>query len=182
MMANPKVKLQPYKIVCPFFVVFSSESLRVGSGGLWLLPKSKCTFVTDWIFKLLLLLLPCCPLLPCRLKTCSEQWLPVPDTSEHLALTQPGAAPTPSHGQAGGESGGEGETLLQHHPAPLSFFSQAPRFLLFWSKPLVANEVRGNCAFGLSGEQELAQDPPGPSAFWLHSWSCKAATLNVNQR
>lgn len=47
MMANPKVKLQPYKIVCPFFVLFSSESLRVGSEGLWLLPKSKCTFVTD---------------------------------------------------------------------------------------------------------------------------------------
>lgn len=32
MMANLKVKLQPYKIVCPFFVVFSSESLRGSLG------------------------------------------------------------------------------------------------------------------------------------------------------
>lgn len=64
MMANPKVKLQPYKIVCPFFVLFSSESLRVGSEGLWLLPKSKCTFVTDWIFKLICSCSPAAPSFP----------------------------------------------------------------------------------------------------------------------
>lgn len=127
-MSNPKVRVQPYKVFWAIFVVCSSESLRDSSG-----VRGLCLRANDhsslWLnIQAAFALSPPLPFLPWRLRSHSKQWLPAPDTREHLALTQPGAAPTGTPGQRGKQQGGW-ETLLQHYSALASFISQALCFL-----------------------------------------------------
>lgn len=121
----------------------------------------------DLIFKLCLLLLLQGPFLPCRLRSHSKQWLPVPDTREHLALTQPGAAPAGAPGQRGKQQGGW-ETLLQHYSALPFFISQALCFLpLQWTLGCQWNQ------------RELCLWPQQGAGFGLKLQNCH---WNFNQR
>lgn len=127
-MSNPKVRVQPCKVFCTIFVFCSSKSLRDGSG-VWASCLRTNAHSSLWLnIQTGFALSPPPPLPSLRLRSHSKQWLPVPDTREHLALTQPGAAPAGTPGQRGKQQGGR-ETLLRHYSALPSSISQALVFL-----------------------------------------------------
>lgn len=165
--SNPKVSVQPYKVFWACFVDCSSESLRDGSG--------LCVFCLRANDHLSLWL-------SIQAGVALSPPLPLPSLEAEVTRQAgtPGAwhqgAPCTDSARSSSKwsSRAEGKTAGRVRDTPSALFSTtifhqpSTPLHLPWSELLGAREIRGRCACGLSGEQDL-------------TWSCKTSTWNFNQ-